>query len=144
MTLSFLADGGVGCDVYDEARKVGWVRPQSVGLCGLSSERAAIAAAASAYRALARLPEASVLYQELGTLAIRHVDRHEYITDGRILVARLYRPSSIEPGEVDGYAIELPADHLLADRPLIGSVTRAWRAMYSEVQSEEPMTSPAR
>jgi hypothetical protein len=100
--LRFFADGELRHRLEDAAgRHVGWIRRHTIGFLGFASEHDAIAAAVDAWRGLE-----SVLRRhysgwprfelELDELRLVHDGAHEWISDGRVPLARLIRPRADE------------------------------------------------
>ena len=145
--LSFLSDGASGSDVYDGIRRVGWVRPGSIGLCALASEAAAIVAAALAYRELSRRFRDNLARgtptSNGAALVVAQIAQRDWITDGDVTIARLYRPKSRDRLGNSTYAVELTmcadvATGRSAHAVIGGSSTAAWRAAYAAVQKGLP------
>ena len=95
--LRFLGDGDGKYRLVNAGdREVGWIRGRVVGFRGFDSEERAVAAAVAGAAALGtflkkqtgrrHLPEPS------GPLRLVHDGAHEWVSDGRIPVARLGRP----------------------------------------------------
>lgn len=94
--------------IDDGGREVGWIRGRAVRFFGFTSEQEVMTAAANAWRALQ-----TVLARAVARAANRVVPRqlrlvhdgaYEWISDGTIPIARLFRP---RPLQESSFAIEL-------------------------------------
>ena len=106
--LQVLPDGERRYRLIDDGREVGWIRGRAVRLFGFVSEQEVMTAARTAWRALQEVLARAVaraadrgLPQELRLV---HDGAYEWITDGTMPIARLFRP---RPLEGSSYSIEL-------------------------------------
>lgn len=118
--FSVFADGprryrledGTGADA-------GWIRGKSIGFLGLRNEAEVIVAASAGWRTLQTLlhreyaawPRQEVDWERLRFV---HDGAHEWVSDGRIPLARLYRTSHAAAHGGDDAAITAWASHQLA------------------------------
>ena len=142
--FSVLTDGprryrlvdGTGADA-------GWIRGKSIGFRGLGSEAEAIAAASAGWRALQSLlhrKDAAWPRQEVDWERLRfvHDGAYEWVSDGRIPLARLYRTrraaahglyEAAAAGPARQLAIEFVAPSWMSDAYMIPLAHTLWRAL---------------
>jgi hypothetical protein len=114
--FSVLADGPRRYRLADgSGAELGWIRGRAIGFRGLRSRPDVIAAASAGWRSLQ-----SLLHREYaawprqvvdwGRLHFVHDGAHEWVSDGRIPLARLHRVhppvSDGQPDGADGHAPE--------------------------------------
>jgi hypothetical protein len=98
----------------------GWIRGRSIGFRGLRSDAEAIVAASTGWRTLrslllrefTRWPRQEVNWEQLRFV---HDGAHEWVSDGRIPLARVYRTSGTERGRHDVPATIEPAGRLAVE-----------------------------
>ena len=98
----------------------GWIRGRSIGFRGLRSDAEAIVAASAGWRTLRSLlhreftawPRQEVDWEHLRFV---HDGAHEWVSDGRIPLARVYRTSGTERGRPDVPATIAPAGRLAVE-----------------------------
>jgi hypothetical protein len=127
-------------------RHIGWVRHRAIGFHGFVSERGAMHAAADAWRALERALRREYAGRppsDVDTDALRLVSDGdaEWISDGRLTLARLRRPA-ITDTQYGNFTIEFELPSYATD----GVVISAAHAMAGAVQQhrwrlEEPAMS---
>jgi hypothetical protein len=126
--LHVIADGENRHRLIDhQGREVGWIRGRAVRFLGFASEADVMDGARRAWRALndilRRPVDGSTARPALQNLKLVHDGAYEWIADGAIPVARLFRPNArdtsfaielLVPSHVpDGIAIS--AIHAMAD-----------------------------
>jgi hypothetical protein len=107
--LRFLGDGDGKYRLVNAGdREVGWIRGRVVGFRGFDSEERALAAAVTGAEALGAFLEQQTgrrhLPEPSGPLRLVHDGAHEWVSDGRIPVARLSRPPTSAAGRPTGDA----------------------------------------
>jgi hypothetical protein len=143
--FSVLMDGPRRYRLVDGAgADAGWIRGKSIGFRGLSSEAEAIVAASAGWRALqlvlqrehAAWPRPDVDWERLRLV---HDGAYEWVSDGRIPLARLYRTRrAAAHGLHDAAAVAWPARPLavefvapswLSDAYMIPLAHALWQAL---------------
>ena len=94
----------------EDGRELGWIRGRAVRFLGFASADHVMAVAQRAWHALQAVlrREGAAQRREtgvLGALRLVHDGAYEWISDGRIPVARLHRPTRV--GRQASFAIEL-------------------------------------
>ena len=108
--LNVHADGENRHRLEDQAgAQVGWIRGRAIGFTGIATERDALRAAATGSRALQlalRRPYPGWPQYEpaLETLKLVHDGAYEWVSDGKVPLARLVRP--YPSAGRDGYGLE--------------------------------------
>ena len=119
--FSVFADGPGRYRIEDAAgADAGWIRGRSIGFRGLRSDAEAIVAASAGWRTLRSLlhreftawPRQEVDWEHLRFV---HDGAHEWVSDGRIPLARVYRTSGTERGRPDVPATIAPAGRLAVE-----------------------------
>jgi hypothetical protein len=125
---------------------IGWIRGHVVGFRGLCSERSAVETAFAAWQAL----EAALGKVYFGwkqhppthdRLRLVHDGAYEWVTDGDVPLARIYRPPTDAPR--DGYAIELVLPSFVSEGAAIsvaqalGKVVEPYRDTANDAMSFE-------
>jgi hypothetical protein len=92
-------------------RDVGWIRRRAVRFFGFTSKAAVMHAAVVAWRAMRNVlmqrgGGVSPRRDDLDELRVVHDGAYEWISDGRIPIARLYREAA-NPGSAGTFAVEL-------------------------------------
>lgn len=136
---------------------IGWTGTRTIGFAPMPTERAAIDAAAAAWPILQgglsrHFPGWERAEVSLERLRVVHDGAHEWISDGLVPVARLYRPGSARGRRAfalelvlpsfasDGVAIALAPTLARAVEPfIVQDLPAAW----SVVQPEAPPGPPA-
>lgn len=108
--LHVLPDGDKRHRLIDDyGNDVGWIRGRAVRFFGFASEEQVVGAARRAWGALQRVLRRGVTdpsaQARLRSLHLVHDGAYEWIADGAVPVARLFRPS--EGSAAASYAIEL-------------------------------------
>ena len=139
--LHLMRDGENRYRLIDErGREVGWIRGRAVRFFGLTSEEHVMQAARRAWRALQ-----DVLRREFADragppegdrLRLVHDGAYEWISDGTIPIARLFRP---KPFQESSFAIELVVPAYADDRLAISAV----HAMADALRQETILAQPA-
>jgi hypothetical protein len=112
--LRFLGDGDGKYRLVNVGdQEVGWIRGRVIGFRGFDTEEDAVASAVAGAEALGAYLEQQTgrrhLPEPSGPLRLVHDGAHEWVSDGRIPVARLNRPPTSAVGTSAGdasFAIE--------------------------------------
>jgi hypothetical protein len=113
--FTVIADGD-GRYRLEDARgaQVGWIRGRAIGFQGMRSEAAAISAVGAAWNPL----QASLRRQYAGRprdeaaldrLRLAHDGAYEWVTDGRVPLARLHRPAADRAAATFAVELVLPS-----------------------------------
>jgi len=140
--LRFFADGEQRHRLEDaEGRHIGWIRRHTIGFLGFASEDDAIAAAVDAWRSLE-----SVLRRQytgwprfelaLDDLRLVHDGAHEWISDGRVPLARLIRPK-MESELEETFAIEFVLPSYATEGVAIAAAEVMARAIHDHLQRRQ-------
>jgi hypothetical protein len=106
--LHVVADGENRHRLIDhQGRDVGWIRGRAVRFLGFASEADVVDAARRAWRALSDILQRTVdgptARPALQNLTLVHDGAYEWIADGAVPIARLFRPTARD----SAFAIEL-------------------------------------
>jgi hypothetical protein len=123
LVLHVIPDGENRHRLVDvQGREVGWIRGRAVRFLGFGSESEVIEAARRAWRALhdtlRRAPDGSSAPSALQNLTLVHDGAYEWIADGALPIARLFRPSARD----GSFAIELLVPRHVPDRVAMSAI----------------------
>jgi hypothetical protein len=136
--LHVISDGERRHRLIDhQGREVGWIRGRAVRFLGFASESDVMDAARRAWRALDEIlrhvVDGATARPALQSLKLVHDGAYEWIADGAVPIARLFRPNARDAS----FAIELLVPTYVPDHVAVS-------AMHAMADALRPHTSIAR
>jgi hypothetical protein len=127
-------------------RKIGWIRGNTIGFGGLSTEKAAVRAAVDAWRSLETTlerayPGRARRQVDESNVGLVHDGAYEWIADGFRPIARLLRPRT-ERNSEDSFALELMAPSYATQHVTIAAAQAVWEVLSGHIPSATPNTAP--
>ena len=144
--LHAVPDGENRFRLTDELdRERGWIRGRAVRFTGFASEAEVLRSVRRAWRALESYLRREFSYRQpnarfLENLRFVHDGAYEWITDGKIPVARIVRPPADRPG-ASSYAMELVLPAFAGAAAQIGAA-RAMAAALEPVVGASSLSPP--